>query len=328
MRTHFTSRGAHVIAALFLAAACGDSSTDSGSGGATTIDETAVTNGIAQLSSLIPICANSAAAQESTRAPDLPDQPPAWLTLAKELRLQALVAPPTVQFLTGTQPPDQLGSCGGRMTYPTYSHASGVTTGTYAFENYCTLDSETGERSTANGTISFVNNGTPTATGPVTNFIEADSPGGVTFVRRDAAGTILSSQKFSFTNYRYTAGVPGGSPTSASPNELRVDELISTDQLANKTYREVNYVMRVFETPSGGEQISITGRGYRSGGEFFDVTTASPLVSDADGNTVSGALRIAGANGSNAVMTFVPGPELQATMTVNGALVTSVPPCR
>lgn len=72
----------------------------------------------------------------------------------------------------------------------------------------------------------------------------------------------------------------------------------------------------------------MSGRGYRSNGDYFDVSTTTPMVSDSHGNTVSGAFAFTGANGSTAVATFVPGKVSQATMTVNGTSVTGLPACK
>lgn len=52
------------------------------------------------------------------------------------------------------------------------------------------------------------------------------------------------------------------------------------------------------------------------------------MTSDSSGKTTAGELTMSGANGAKAVMTMVPGSSLQATMTVNGTAVTSVPACK
>lgn len=74
--------------------------------------------------------------------------------------------------------------------------------------------------------------------------------------------------------------------------------------------------------------MSLSGRGYRSDGNYFDVSTTVPVTSDSSGKTTAGELTMSGANGAKAVMTMVPGSTLQATMTVNGTAVTSVPACK
>jgi hypothetical protein len=58
------------------------------------------------------------------------------------------------------------------------------------------------------------------------------------------------------------------------------------------------------------------------------MTTKTPVLSDASGNTVAGAVVFTGANGSSAEATLVPGKVMQATMTVNGTSVTGLPACK
>ena len=72
----------------------------------------------------------------------------------------------------------------------------------------------------------------------------------------------------------------------------------------------------------------MSGRGYRSGGDYYDMSTTIPVVTDASGNTVAGEISIQGAAGSTAVATFVPGAVTQVTIKVNGTPVTGVPGCR
>jgi hypothetical protein len=306
-----------IAAAGFIAAtaivavigSCGDDSTSSPSGDQAVIDATSVASAAEQISPLIPICAPGG----SPAAPGAPAKPD-WLTKVLDARLQRQIAGIAMASLTGTQPPDQFGTCGGRLTYSSYSHSNGVTTGTLSLEDYCNLNDDTGLRETMDGDITFVNTGTPTAFGPVTNKIEADSPNGITVSTRTAAGAQESSQTFAFRDYLYTAGVPGENPTASNPNRLRADELRITDHTTGKT-------------AAGDEQITLTGRGRRSNGDYYDITTPTPYVADEFGNTVSGEFRFAGANGSAATMTLVPGSVLQATMAVNGQPV-SAPACR
>ena len=52
------------------------------------------------------------------------------------------------------------------------------------------------------------------------------------------------------------------------------------------------------------------------------------LTMSATASATGGELTMSGANGAKAVMTMVPGSTLQATMTVNGTAVTSVPACK
>lgn len=317
------------LALAALSVSCGGGGDDNGPGGdRTTIDAAAVATGISEMGGIIPVCRPGTSIQGAP-AGSVPAAPTSRFSQLVELRRdRALARALELQSLGSTKPADQFGDCGGRMTYPTYSHASGVTTGTFQFDNYCSTDSDTGEKETLNGTVSFVNTGTPSASGPITQKIEASSSAGVTAVVRTSGGATVSNQKYSFTNYLYQAGVPGGSPTSANPNRLSVQDATLSDLVSGKSYRQTNYTMTDYINTLGGEVVSVSGRSYRSNGEYFDLATTSPLTTNSSGNTVGGQLTFTGAGNSVAVLTLVPGSTLQGTMTVNGTLVTSVPVCK
>lgn len=227
-----------------------------------------------------------------------------------------------------TKPADKLGPCGGRITYPDFSHASGTTTATLAFENYCSNGTTAGVREIVNGRIAYVDIGTPTASGPVRTKLTANSPAGLAVISRDAADKVLNSQLTTFTNFNSVVGVPGGAATQAHPDAVSIDEITIVDKVANKTYRQTGLNMSQFETATGSSQMTLSGRGYRSNGDYFDFSTQVPLVSDSSGNTVSGTLAFTGSGGSVAVATFVPGKVNQATVSVNGVAVTGLPACK
>jgi hypothetical protein len=224
-----------------------------------------------------------------------------------------------------TTPADSLGSCGGRYGYPTYSHVSGVTTAVLQFTDYCTTGSD-GNKMVMNGSLSFVNTATPTATGPITTKWEGSTTG-ITSVTKNAAGTVVNSQTMSFDKLALAVGVPGGAPTADNPDKLTASEFKLVDNVTGKTYRQTGYEYASFETATGGEQMTLKGRGYRSDGSYFDIATTTPITMNASGAVTGGALTFSGASGSTAVATFVPGTTLQVTMTVNGAPVTGLPTC-
>ncbi|MFM1991974.1 MAG: hypothetical protein RJA99_4931 [Pseudomonadota bacterium] len=326
-----------VSLSCLLAASCGGGGSDgssSGTGGgsatatATTLDTASVAKAIPDISQLVPVCrpANADAAQ-GVKSLAVGNSP--WIARLTSLRemSKGRGMPVSTKALGPTKPADTLGDCGGRRGYTDYAHSNGVTTGTYVFDGYCTADSSTGERQVVSGTMTFVNTGTPSASGPITTKVEANSPGGLTMRTQDAAGKPLRTQVIAFTNFLYAVGVPGGTPTASKPNVLRADELRYTDA-AGQTYRESNYALTQWNTADGSEQMTISGRGYRSNGDWFDVSTPTPVTSDASGRTTAGQIVITGAGDSKAVMTMVPGTTTQATMTVNGTPVTAVPVCK
>ncbi|HRD98445.1 MAG TPA: hypothetical protein PLA97_18845 [Rubrivivax sp.] len=257
------------------------------------------------------------------------------LTVAQALRgaMKAAAQPPraftkTRLALGSTPPADTLGDCGGRSGYRNYSHVNGVTTATLAFESYCTVDSLTGEKQTIDGSIAFVNTATPTASGPITTQLSADTSKALTLVVKSSSGAAVSSQTVNFKTFKMVVGVPGGTPTASNPNVMSIAEMSVTDNDTGKTYRETDYLLRQYETPTGTTEMTFSGRGYRSNGTYFDIITSKPIVESNNGDLLSGAITFTGDNGSNAVATLVPGPEMQATLLVNGVLVTSVPTCR
>jgi hypothetical protein len=318
-----------VLGALALTlAACGGSDSTGGSSGsgATTIDLAAVETGVDEMSSFIAICSN--AAGEAT-ADASQDCGPGVLARLLQLRREPALRGSYASFaLTGARPSDMLGSCGGRARYlDDYSHSSGTTTGTFAFENYCESGDD-GERLELDGRVTFRNVGTPTATGPITNRVEASSPAGITQTVRDAGGQLQASQRIAFTNYVFVPGEAGATATAAKPDVATADEIRITNLITSKTYRQTDYRLSTFVNASGGEQLTLAGRGYRSDGTYFNVTTAQPVISNADGDFVAGQLAFGGKDNSRAVLTVVPGPVLQGTVTVNGQPVTNAPPCR
>ena len=142
-----------------------------------------------------------------------------------------------------------------------------------------------------------------------------------------AAGKTIGSQLITVVAYVSAPGVPGGSATEAKPDRLQIGEWRVRNDLTGKTYRQTGYTMTTFTNASGGEQVTLSGRGYRSTG-YYDITTSKPLVTDADGNTVSGTLVSTGVNGEAVVITMVPGEVMQATMTVDGKVVGTAPACQ
>jgi hypothetical protein len=169
-----------------------------------TIDSAGVTTAIADFEGIVGICQDSA-----TGAMRAGRKLTAAAVLHEGIKLTTGALPPMTKTrlaLTGTPPPDELGSCGGRMGYRNYSHVNGVTTATLAFDNYCMTDTDTGEQQRINGKIAFVNTATPTAGGPITTQLVADTSEPLTFVVQDAGGATVSSQTLSFSGFKMAVG--------------------------------------------------------------------------------------------------------------------------
>lgn len=294
-----------------------------------TIDATSVSTGMGEVAAFLSVCTKSAGQGPAKSAPRgvSPALASRVLAAGRELNTVAKSAGNGPVQASTTVPADKLGDCGGRMSHPVYSHVNGVTTATNQFDNYCQTDSDTGGKQIINGSVSYVKTGTPTANGPVTTQMVSNSPAGISFVTKNSSGATVTSQTFSFTNYVYTPGVPGGDATAAHPDRVQIDEFTIGDGLTGKSYRQTGYVMTTYETPDGGSQTSVSGRGYRSNGAYFDMSSTTPMTTNKSGDFTAGVFTFTGAGGSTAVATLVPGSTLQATMTVGGAPLTNVPAC-
>lgn len=316
-----------VAGAVVMASSCGgggDGGSSTPEAKAATIDSAGITSAINDFGGIVGICRQATGALSGQRKLALPR------VLRSAMGPVVKSARPLTKSrlaLTGTPPADQLGDCGGRLGYRDYSHVNGVTTAKLAFENYCESDSSTGERQLINGTIAFVNTATPTASGPITTQLVADTAAPLTIVEQTSAGAQVSSQTLSFTGFKMAVGVPGGTPTSAKPNVMSLTDLTVKNNTTGKTYRQSNYQLTQYETSAGDTEMTFSGRGYRSDGSYFEMVSTRPMVMDADGDVVSGVMTFTGANNTSAVATMVPGSTLQATLTVNGSPVTSVPVC-
>ncbi len=318
-----------LVVFTYFALSCDSTPTsNNGSGDQATIDEAGVSTGIVEVSAFVEICRPASGQMSAASATSDPSPPKLLARLlelhrARPVRSAFAPLPPARQA-----PPDELGDCGGRATYPSYNHSSGTTTATLEYQNYCSEDPITGNRTTLNGRLSFVETGTPGDFGPIISKFEAESPNGITETTRSASGQTLSSKLVKFEGVEQTMGVPGGLPTAGNPDRFSVTEFSAANQQTGKTYRQTDFSMTQFNTGSGGEQATISGRGYRSNGDFYTYSTSSPLTSDSDGDYTGGAITFSGEGSSTAVLNIVPGTGLQGTLTVNGTPVTDVPVCR
>lgn len=305
----------------------GDSASPPPSGTAAVIDTASVTKAVADFGDSISVCRDGTTGLlKSDRSVGIASSIRRGMaalqsgTLGDPTRQRALA-------LTSTPPADQLGSCGGRYGYRNYSHVNGTTTATLAFENYCESGAKAGETQTTNGSIGFVNVATPTASGPITTQLDANTNAPVTTVLKNAAGTTTSSDTLSFSGFKMVVGVPGGTPTAARPDRMSMGDMTLRNELTGKTYRQTGYDVSGYEDALGNSTWTLAGRGYRSDGSYFDIATPQPVVQNSNGDTVSGQMSFTGVNGSTAVATVVPGSTLQVKMTVNGVPLTTVPAC-
>ena len=293
-----------------------------------TVNASTVANVAPTFSTFFPVCTPKSLARSiapSTRELALPMLKRALLMRLANMEPMQLAA---LSSSSSSAPPDSLGSCGGRLTYPAYSQVNGVTTATMSYQSYCSSDSSTGQKTIENGSISYVQTQVQVGGSPATSSTTASSPGGISYVVQSASGSTLTSELIAFTNFAYSVGVPGGTPTAAKPDTFGFGELDITNQLTGVTTREVGLNLVSYPTASGGMLYTISWKLYGPSGNYVNVTTSTPITTDSSGNYLTGTLVFAGANGSSATATMVPGSTMQWTLSINGTPVTTAPACQ
>lgn len=225
----------------------------------------------------------------------------------------------TVALISSTAPQQMTGDCGGTVTFPTWSHASGTTSIAVNFANYCTRDSITGETTTINGSLSAVDNGTPTNSGPVTSSITANIPA-LTVVEKNSAGTIIAQDSISLTGFKYVPATGASASLSDLPGTFTLTSVAVNDDKNKKSIKMDN--VSVTTTVSGANtQVAMTGRFYSGKSGYTDVATSN-LVFDANQVATSGNVTFTGAGGSKATLTVNPSPgtgKSSFSMDVGGA---------
>lgn len=309
------------VVAAFIAG-CGGGSSSSGSSvysGKTTqatIDSQSVNDTLASVDEVIPSC--TAAGLPAKVALSAPQGALATLKILKRTLPPAASkrAGKSVSLISSTPPAPSSGSCGGTLSYPTWNHSSGTTTISIKWNNYCTIDSTSGNHETVNGTMTAVDVGTPSPSGPVTTKLTANIPS-LTVVETTAGGTVVASESVALSGFQYTPQA-GTTPTLANPLGTTVlTSFEMADVKNNKSYKIQN--LNLTTSASGTDtQMTMSVRVFRSTSGYSDVTTPVPLVVDANGNLKAGKVTFTGANGSNASLTVVPGTGQRFTVDVNG----------
>ncbi len=314
------------LAALLSACDGGGSSSSSGGGtdlgvytGKTTqasIDQASVKQALTNIKDVMPSCSATGVSPEKAVPSEVPS------SLLSSVKVIQRLLPPvgvkkvgkSVSLLATTAPASKNGDCGGSLTYPTYSHASGTTTMSVKWDNYCTVDSTTGNKTTYNGTLSAVDAGTPTPSGPVTNKLTANIPS-LTIVEKTASGTIISDGTIAISNFSYTPATGAGSTLSDLPGTISFTSFESKDTKGGKYYKFEN--MTVNSSKSGTDtQLSISGRVYRGEAGYSDLTTDTPILMDSSNTIKAGKVTFTGASGHKATYTTVPGSTSGQHFTV------------
>ena len=221
------------------------------------------------------------------------------LKLSQETLVNTKKTGKTVGLIPSTKPADIAGKCGGTLSFPTWDHKDGTTKVVIKFTDYCNQDSSSGKKTLINGSISAVDNGTPTASGPVTNFITADIPG-LSVVQKDAAGTITASDSFSLTGFKYVPAANASADISNLPGTVTLTSFILNDDMNKKSIKMGNVTITT-AIVSGETQITGSGRFYHGNAGYSDglISATNPLVIDSNQDIKPGGIvTFTGANAS------------------------------
>lgn len=278
------------------------------------IDEQSVKGTLAGMQDIFPSCSATGVSKVAT------GKVKPLLAVVKTARL---VLQPTiskrvgksVSLLATTTPSPRTGDCGGTLTYPTYSHSSGTTTMSVKWDNYCTTDSF-GNRTTFNGTLSAVDAGTPTASGPVTSKLTTEIPR-LTVVEVNSSGTVIANETIRLIGFEYLPAAGASANLANLPGTIRLSSFELNEDKTGKAYMLQNLNMTTSIVGSD-TQMTISGRIFRGTSGYADLTTDTPLVIDSSQNLKSGAISFTGTNGSKATLTAVAGTGQAFSVAVNG----------
>ena len=327
--THFTRKSLISLSIAFIALPLGflgcngggDEEDDGGSGqnggnttGAAQINATAVQDSMVWVSDSVPGCklntgaaraASVAAAQEGIEGAGVVRQVMSVIAEAKKAG-GASLAPMAVQEFAG--------NCGGTLNLSDV-HANGVTTYTYTFNNFCSVDDSVSppEQSKVNGTMTAREIGTPSANGPIVSSMEA-SANQLTLIAKGET-TELTMNKATLT-YGVPAAWDPGDATATNPDRVRIDQATVRFVNQNRTHKIANFSASTYE--SGGDNVlNISSGTYTTTTHgYLNLTTGQPIIMNENGDWVSGSLNLVGSDGNTVVVT----PSSSANGVMNVAL--------
>lgn len=285
------------------------------------IDPVSVKDGLTGIKDIMPSCTAKGVSRPATAAETN--------SVLGIIKTASLLAQPTtakrvgksVALISPSPQASKNGTCGGTLSYPTYSHASGTTTVTMKWDNYCTTGGD-GNKTTYNGTLSMVDAGTPGPNGPVTNNLSANVPS-LSVVEKTATGTVVSNETIALTGFVYTPVTGATADLSNLPGSTKFTSFEARDLKNSKDYKFEN--MTITTSKSGSDtQLTVSGRVYRGTTGYSDLTTDTPLVMDSNQNLKTGKVTFTGANGHKATYTATTGTGQNFTVAVDGTTVTGV----
>ncbi len=316
-----------VIGLAALAVSCGGSGgDDSIASTPTEINAATVKTAAADAADFVPLCADSGISASATGSTLL--KKALGLTQHQHER-RLMQGRMRAQATSNSAPLITTGDCGGRYELTQGEpDTNGVASASLVFTDYCEISTDTGLQEVLSGSVTLSTTSASVNGKTVTSGMTAESEGVRTIVRTGSGASAQSDEILRFSGLRYQVGVPGGDPTAAHPNVFKVQEIVRTNNLTRKSYRQTGYSIDIYDTAGGGSTMAITGRGYRSNGESFEITTPTRIETTSAGAYVAGAMTFSGAGTSRAVVTLVPGATMQATLTINGEPFTeNLPAC-
>ena len=287
---------------LVLISACGGGGDSAGTPTTSTpadLNPTAVTSSLDNIGTYMPGCeavaatAQSAGIRETVRKLSALSELVATFKGNQTKASKAALPPIEAQTIQG--------DCGGTAAISS-THASGDTTFSVSFDHFCSQDASdpTSTQSTINGSLNFVEDGTPTDAGPSISRYTAS----VTNLAVNADGV---ETKLNLGSLVYTLGAPGvepGIPTEASPDRLSIDSLkVTYVSQGNKTHQLNNLSASTWESGDNNLVSIASGVYVTSTHGSINIATSAPLTMNTDGELVSGQLDLTGANGGTVSLT-------------------------
>jgi len=292
-----------------------DDADDPAPGGnqAAQVNATAVQDSVLWVANSVPGCklntgtasaASVADAQESIAGAGVVQQ--VMSIVAQARKAGAGVSPMAVQNFVG--------DCGGSLNQSDV-HANGITTYTWAFNNFCSVDTTVSpaQQTVLNGSMVSREIGTPSASGPIVSSMDLNADQ-VTMTAKGETTVI------SVSGATVTYGVPDtwgpGDPTASNPDRFNVNQATVRFTNQNKTHTVSNLSGSAYES-SGNSVMAISGGKYATTSHgYVNLATGQPIVTDSNGRWVSGSLSLTGSDGNTVLVT----PSSSANGVMNVAL--------
>lgn len=182
----------------------------------------------------------------------------------------------------------------------TREHASGITTYTFIFDNFCMAsDSDPDNPTVIDGDLTYTTVGTPSDDGPVISKLRVSATSlTVTNANEETA--------ISIDQLEYTFGTPGVEPpvpTEGAPDTITLGTLVVDYVSMGKTHKLENLNATVYESGDDAVAAITSGRYVTTSSGYVDIATTEPLVINIDNGLVGGVVTLTGANG---VVTLTP----------------------